>query len=266
MQKEENAPTPPVIWARPERPARGPQPSLTRDQIARAAIDIADAEGIEAVSMRKVAAKVGAGTMSLYRYVSRKDDLIDLMGDAAMAELDLPETPSGDWRADTVEIAKRNRDLYLRHPWAVTLGLARPSLGPNQLRVLEYALRVLDGLGLGIDDMMGIGGTLSAYVRGFVQAELAEAEAQRRTGMNEEQWRLTMRPYVVSLLDSGRYPMLSRVIVEGEDPDLDVAFEQGVNRILDGLLLGLGIDPAPGHTPRSRPSKTARDGRRSVTP
>jgi AcrR family transcriptional regulator len=264
MQEDQTAPRPPVIWARPERKARGPQPSLTRDQIARAAIEIADAEGIEAVSMRKVAAKVGAGTMSLYRYVSRKDDLIDLMGDAVVAELDLPETPSGDWRADTVEIAKRNRALYLRHPWAVTLGLARPSLGPNQLRVLEYALRVLDGLGLGIDDIMGIGATLSAFVRGFVQAELAEVEAQRRTGMNEDEWRLTMRPYVESLLESGRYPMLTRLIVEGTDPDLDVAFQQGVNRILDGLLLGLGIEPSSGAAPRSRPSKTAPAGRRSV--
>jgi AcrR family transcriptional regulator len=253
MREDQTAQPAPVIWARPERPARGPQPSLRRDQIARAAIEIADAEGIEAVSMRKVAAKVGAGTMSLYRYVSRKDDLIDLMGDAVMAELDLPEEPSGDWRADTVEIAKRNRALYLRHPWAVTLGLARPSLGPNQLRVLEYALRVLDGLGLGIDDLMGIGSTLSAYVRGYVQAELAEVEAQRRTGMDEDQWRLMMRPYVESLLESGRYPMLTRVIVEGEDPDLDVAFEQGVNRILDGLLLGLGIDPASAAAARSRP-------------
>ena len=132
--------------------------------------------------------------------------------------------------------------------------------------MLEYALLVLDGLGLGIDDIMGIGATLSAYVRGYVQAELAEVEAQRRTGMNEEQWRLRMRPYVESLLASGRYPMLTRVIVEGEDPDLDVAFEQGVNRILDGLLLGLGIEPASGEPARSHPSKAAPAGPRSGRP
>lgn len=251
MGDDGSTPRPPVIWARPERPARGPQPSLTRDQIARAAIEIADADGIEAVSMRRVAAAVGAGTMSLYRYVSRKDDLIDLMGDAVVAELDLPDAPSGDWRADILLIAKRNRELYLRHPWSATLGLARPSLGPNQLRALEYAMRVVDGLGLHVDDMMAIGTTVAAFVRGFVQVELAEIEGQRRTGMTEDQWRLAMAPYVKSLLESGRYPMLNRVIIEGEDPDLDVAFEQGVRRILDGLALDLGIAPAPGGADRT---------------
>jgi len=242
MADDDAAPPVPVIWARPDRPARGPQPSLTRARIAAAAVAIADAEGLEAVSMRKVAAAVGAGTMSLYRYVSRKEDLIDLMSDQVLAELELPGSPSGDWRADLRMLARQGRALILRHPWSATLGLARPSLGPNQLGVTEFALRALDGLGLDIDTMMGMGATVSAFVRGFVQTEIAEREARRRTGMTEDQWRLSMAPYVRTILASGRYSMLSRVIVEGEDIDPELAFERGVDWIIEGLALSLKLD------------------------
>src|SRR2546429_919999 len=89
-----------VVWTRPVRPLRGPQPAHSRADLVAAAVRVADAEGIAAVSMRRVAAEIGAGTMSLYRYVSRKDDLLDLMVDAALGEMDLPDAPSGDWRAD----------------------------------------------------------------------------------------------------------------------------------------------------------------------
>jgi AcrR family transcriptional regulator len=242
MADDDVAPSAPVIWARPDRPARGPHPSLTREQIATSAIAIADVEGLEAVSMRKVAAAVGAGTMSLYRYVSRKEDLIDLMSDQVLAEVELPDSPSGDWRADLRMIARQSRALMLRHPWSATLGLARPSLGPNQLRVVDFALRAVDGLGLDIDTMMGMGLTISAFVRGFVQTEIAELEAQRRTGMTEEQWRLSMAPYVRTIIASGKYPMLSRVIIEGEDVDPEVAFEQGVDTLIEGLALRLKLD------------------------
>jgi AcrR family transcriptional regulator len=231
----------PVIWARPDRPARGPQPSLTRDQIAAAAIAIADAEGLEAVSMRRVAAAVGAGTMSLYRYVSRKEDLIDLMADRVLGELDLPDAPSGDWRADLWLIARQSHELQLRHPWSATVGLARPSLGPNQLRVTEFALRAVGGLGLDVDTMMWMVLTVLTFARGFAEAENAEREAQRRTGMTEDEWRLAMAPYVQQIIDSGRYPMLSRYIVEGQDLDPEAAFEQGMDRVIEGLAQSLGI-------------------------
>src|SRR5437016_6689746 len=114
---------------RPERPARGPQPSHSRDEIAAAAVAIADAEGIEAVSMRRVAAEIGAGTMSLYRYVPRKEDLVDLMIDQVSAEQLAPD-PTGDVRADLVEAARRQRALIHRHPWLVQALRTTPSPGP----------------------------------------------------------------------------------------------------------------------------------------
>jgi AcrR family transcriptional regulator len=248
----------PVIWARGERPARGPQPSLTRDRIAEAAIAIADGEGLEAVSMRRVAAAVGAGgTMSLYRYVSRKEDLIDLMADRVLAEVELPDSPSGDWRADLRLIARQSHELLLRHPWSATVGLARPSLGPNQLRVTEFALRAVSGLDLDVDSMMWMVLTVLNFVRGFAQAEIAEREAQRRTGMTEDQWRLAMTPYVRQIMADGRYPMVSRYIVEGQDLDPETAFEQGVDRIIESLALGLQRDRARGAQP-GRPTARTR--------
>src|SRR5882757_11529334 len=108
---------PEVIWARPERAGRGPRPAHSRADIAAAAVRIADAEGLDGVSMRHVAAELGCGTMSLYNYVPRKEDLYELMVDAFSGEYDLPEQPSGDWRANMLMVAVQARALIHRHPW-----------------------------------------------------------------------------------------------------------------------------------------------------
>jgi AcrR family transcriptional regulator len=230
----------PVIWARLDRSQRRPQPSLTHEQIARAAIRIADAEGVQALSMRRVASELGAGTMSLYRYVDSKDDLLDLMVDTVIGESELPDKPSGDWRAELAELARRSRAIAHRHPWAVRFMLARPNLGPNAVRQIEYAMAAVDGLGLDIDGMLDMASTLTAFVVGFVQAELAEAEAQRRTGLTVEQWRARMAPYLRQLIATGRYPFLERIMVEAEDfPDVDATFERRLSLVLDGLAANL---------------------------
>jgi AcrR family transcriptional regulator len=230
----------PVIWARLDRSQRRPQPSLTHEQIARAAIRIADVEGVQALSMRRVASELGAGTMSLYRYVDSKDDLLDLMVDTVVGENELPDKPSGDWRSELAELARRSRAIAHRHPWAVRFLLARPNLGPNAVRQLEYAMAAVDGLGLDIDGMFDMASTVAAFVVGFVQEELAEAEAQRRTGLTVEQWRARMAPYVRQLIATGRYPFLERVVVEAEDyPDVDATFERRLSLVLDGLAANL---------------------------
>jgi AcrR family transcriptional regulator len=227
-----------VIWARPERPLRGPQPAHSRSEIVAAAIRVADTEGVGAVSMRRVAAEVGAGTMSLYRYVARKDDLLELMVDAVLGELDLPDRPSGDWRADLRLQARRGRAVSLRHPWLSELSAGRPPLGPNSLRAVEFALGAVAELGLDIDAMLRLTGILTAFVRGFVLAELAEQEASRRTGMDVNRWRATRAPYVRSLIATGRYPMFSRAVLDGTDLDPDTGFELALGKVLDGLAAG----------------------------
>src|SRR5262245_62033753 len=115
---------------RPSRNRRGPDPTYSREQITAAAITIADADGLDAISMRRLAREVDAGVMSLYRYFDSKDDLFELMSDAVQGETPVPDLPSGDWRADLTAIAQAQRAAVHRHPWLVSL-TGRPSFGPN---------------------------------------------------------------------------------------------------------------------------------------
>jgi AcrR family transcriptional regulator len=227
-----------VIWDRPERAGRGPAPSLSRGEITAAAVSLADTEGIEAVSMRALAVELGVGAASLYRYVARKDELIDLMVDAVVGT-DLRFEIRGDWREDLRSFARGLRAMTLRHPWMAVQGPGRPSLGPNTARYLEQVLGAIDGLGLEIDQMLVMIETLDAFIRGSTLRELSEQEAIRRSGLDQEQWMQAQAPYVQSLIDSGRYPLLTRVVLDARaphDPDrLEHGFDLGLERVLDGL-------------------------------
>jgi len=227
-----------VIWDRPARAARGPAPSLSREQIAGAAVTLADTQGLEAVSMRVLAVELGVGAASLYRYVARKDELIDLMADAVMGA-DLQFEVRGDWREDLRSFARGLRTMILHHPWMAIEGAGRTSLGPNTARCFERVLGAIDGLGLEIDEMLVMIETLDAFIRGRALEELSDQEAIRRSGLDNEQWMKTQAPYVESLVESGRYPLLSRVVLYAHaphDPDrLKHGFDLGLERVLDGL-------------------------------
>jgi len=224
-----------VIWGRPERAARGPAPSLSRAEITTAAINLADTHGIAALSMRTLAAELGVGAASLYRYVARKDELIDLMVDAVMGN-DLQFEIRGNWREDLRSYAQGLRAMMLRHPWTTVPSAGLRSLGPNTARRYEQVLNAIDGLGLRIDEMLLMGETLDAYVRGRALEELSEQEAVRRSGLDQEQWMRTQLSYITSLLESGRYPLLTRVFDAPVDPDrLKHGFDLGLERVLDGL-------------------------------
>jgi AcrR family transcriptional regulator len=228
------------VWARPERASRGPQPGMSRPEIVEAAIRIADADGLDAVSMRRVATELGSGTMSLYRYVDSRDELIELMYDQVQGEHDLPAKPTGDWRADLRLLAMQNRAVALRHPWMPGLFVARPSIGPKSLWLMEFGLSAMDNLGLDVDTGMGFGGTVSAFVRGFVQAELADTEALRRTGLTEDEWRAATGPYMQQMLASGRYPAIAKAMRDGDDhPDPEEAFASALDLVLDGIEVRL---------------------------
>ncbi len=227
-----------VIWGRPERAERGPAPSLSREQITAAAVRLADAQGIEAVSMRALAVELGVGAASLYRYVARKDEVIDLMVDAVMGS-DLQFEVHGDWREDLRSFAHGLRAMILRHPWTAVQSAGLRSFGPNTAQCHERVLSSINGLGVDIDGMLVMVGTLDAFIRGHVLDELSEREAVRRSGLDQEQWLQTQIPYIESLIESGRYPLLTRVVLDARaphDPDrLEHGFEQGLERVLDGL-------------------------------
>jgi AcrR family transcriptional regulator len=227
-----------VIWDRPERATHGPAPSLTREEIAAAAVSLADARGIEAVSMRSLAVELGVGATSLYRYVDRKDELIELMVDAVMGS-DLHFEVSGEWRHDLRSIAHGLRAMTLRHPWMAVPSAGLRNFGPNTAERYEQVLGTIDGLGLEIDDMLVMVETLDAFVRGRALEELSEQEAVRRSGLDQEQWMETQIPYIESLIESGRYPLLTRVVIDARSPHdperLKNGFDVGLERVLDGL-------------------------------
>jgi AcrR family transcriptional regulator len=227
-----------VIWDRPERAARGPAPSLSREEITAAAVTLADTQGIEAVSMRALAVELGVGAASLYRYVDRKDELIDLMVDAVMGD-DLQFEFQGDWREDLRSFARGLRAMTLRHPWVAVHGAGRRTLGPNTARRYEQVLGAIDGLGLKIDEMLVMVETLDAFIRGRALDQLSEQESARRSGLDQEEWMRLQFPYVQSLIDSGHYPILTRVVFDARsphDPDrLEHSFDMGLERVLDGL-------------------------------
>jgi AcrR family transcriptional regulator len=227
-----------VIWGRPERAARGPVPSLSREEITAAAVELADTKGIEAVSMRALAVELGVGAASLYRYVARKDELIDLMVDAVMGD-DLQFEVGGDWREDLRSFAHSRRAMTLRHPWMAIMGAGPRNFGPNTVRRYEELLGAIDGLGLDIDQMLVMIETLDAFIRGSTIAELSEQEAVRRSGLDQAEWMQAQVPYIESLIESGRYPLLTRVVFDAQaphDPDrLAHGFDLGLERVLDGL-------------------------------
>ena len=228
-----------MIWARLSAQGRTRARGLDYEAITRAAIAIADQDGLDAVSMRKIAGRVDSGTMSLYRHISGREDLTELMYDSVLAELvqDLGE-PSGDWRADLTRLARASRRLHHRHPWASSLG-ARPTLGPNALRVMEFAMACADEPGLTIDQVMDRVSTTLQFTQGFVRAELAEDEARRRTGLDEAAWRERIGPYLAEVLAGGHHPYLERIIRDAEDfPEPDVQFERRLAMVLDGLAGG----------------------------
>lgn len=221
---------PPVglIWE------RAPSP-LKREQIVRAAIAVADAEGSQGVSMRRIAGELGAGAMSLYRHVSGKEDLLDLMLDEVFAEIALPATPNGDWRASLRALAHTTRAVFRRHPWVLPLLTSRPTLGPNYLRWFEFSLAAVATLGLNIQTTTQVVGVVNAYVIGVVGYELAEEENTRRTGFSEADKHRYATPYVQQVIASGKYPHFERFFAEGATPDPDQGFAFGLDSLLDGL-------------------------------
>ncbi len=227
-----------VIWDRPERAGRGPAPSLSREEITAAAVALADAQGIEAVSMRALAVELGVGAASLYRYVARKDELIDLMVDAVMGD-DLQFEVRGDWREDMRSIARGLRAMTLRHPWMAVQSAGPRNFGPNTVLRYEQVLSAIDGFGLEIDEMLVMVETLDAFIRGRTLEDLSEQEAVRRSGLSQDEWMQTQVPYIASLIESGRYPLVTRVVLDARgphDPDhLEHGFEVGLERVLDGL-------------------------------
>jgi AcrR family transcriptional regulator len=250
-----------LLWGEPDRPRRGPKPRLTVAQIVRAAIEIADAEGLAGLSMRRVADHLGVTAMSLYTYIPGKAELLDVMLDTVYGEdVDPPTatrrppegTTAGDqtgatetaagvgWRARLERLARQNYARYRRHPWLLQVATSRPVLGPNLLARWDRELAAIDGLGLTDIEMDLLITLLGDYVHGAARAAVEADQAEQRTGMTDEQWWRSYGPLLAQVIDVARFPVAARV---GETAGVEYqaatdparSFEFGLPRVLDGI-------------------------------
>ncbi|NUR94027.1 MAG: TetR family transcriptional regulator [Kribbellaceae bacterium] len=223
-----------MIWERPEPSERRRPSPLSRERIVRAAIELADAADLEAVSLRKVAAALDAGPMRLYRYVDTKDELLELMVDAVYREL--PPPAGATWDAVLRSIATGIRDLALRHEWFADLLGSRPRFGPATLAHTEASLSALRSTGLDdLDALTGALETLNVYLVGAVRKEITERRAERASGLDRREFQRATGPYLTRMFATGRYPALSEWVHDARHRTASEIFELGLDYLIDGI-------------------------------
>jgi AcrR family transcriptional regulator len=231
-----------LLWRSGEPPRRrGPRPGLTVGDVVRGAIALADRDGLEAVSMRRLAEGLGVGPMAIYTYVPAKAELLELMLDAVYREMPrAPWTDEGSWRERLTTVARDNRALFDAHPWAAAISISRPPLGPGLMAKYEHELNALAGSGL---DEVETDAALT-FLLDFVRASALSAQharaAQQASGMTDEQWWEANAPLLARVLDPDAYPTAARVgsaagAAQGGAYSADHAWEFGLARVLDGL-------------------------------
>ncbi len=234
-----------TVWTRDDAQASGPQP-LSREAIVAAAIAIADADGLEAVSIRRLATKLDARPMSLYSHIGRKGDLIDLMVDEVMAGAIIPGgPPTDDWRDALRQIAQRTRESTRAHPWMIAAAFRRPFLGPNALRHIDQSLAAVSSLPLTPERKRAVLLAIDTYTLGFVRWEVMSPKAggggpcaaRPASGPNAAEF----DAYIRAQAESGDYPHLAEFV--GQDMTLGVKaerFEIGLEWLLAGIEAEVG--------------------------
>jgi AcrR family transcriptional regulator len=233
--------------AKGRRPPERRTGGLSRADIVDIAVAIADAEGTEAVSMRRIARDLRVGAMSLYWHVESKEELHRLMLDTVHAEIEAPP-PSGDWRTDLAAYASNTRAALLRHPWAIDFVNTGPPSGPNDARNAERLIGALDGLGLDVKTTMWILTTLGTYVTGAALREIQEQRWQRTVDettaqMTQAEIDAWHAEFEQLIRGSGRYPHITKILDANFDPDAPETsgerFWFGLGCLLDGIAAAI---------------------------
>lgn len=231
-----------MLWGLDTSGARGPRPARSAEQVASAAVGLADAQGaLSGLSMRRVAEVLEVGTMSLYTYVQNKDDLVDLVVDRAYGEV-YPggAVPGERWQDRVRSVARANWDLFERHAWLLDVDLARPVLGPGETRKYDLELRALDGIGL---DDVAMDATVTLVVSHAASAARRAREARRvhtETGQTDDEWWADNAPVLQAVAELSVYDVAGRVgsaVGEAQHGPYSPAaeLEFGVERIVDGV-------------------------------
>jgi AcrR family transcriptional regulator len=246
-----------LLWGVQKQPTRGPKPGLSVEQIVRAAIELADAEGLAALAMRRVADRLGVGTMSLYTYVPGKAELLDVMLDTVLAEVAAPDGVAGGWRAKLEAYARELWAHYWRHPWVLQVSGARALLGPNETALFEASLKAVSGIGLSGEQMVHVVALVGEYARGAAGRAVEAARAAQHTGVTDDRWWQDREAIFDKYFEASRYPTLASLAEAGtfqqSEGDLDYnlqravdSFEFGLQRVLDGIQAF--VEKPPGAT------------------
>jgi AcrR family transcriptional regulator len=230
-----------LLWGTAEpRRRRGPRRGLSVGEVVRSAIAIADRDGLEAVTMRRLAESLDVRPMALYTYVPGKSELLDLMLDAVYG--DMPRTAwSGDgWRERLTTVARDNRALFEAHPWAAAISTSRPPLGPGLMAKYEHELGALTNAGLDDVETDAALTFVLDFVRSSARAAHDARATRRDTGMTDEEWWTANAPLLARIIDEDAYPTAARVgaaagAAHGGAYSADHAWQFGLERVLDGL-------------------------------
>ncbi|MGQ0840987.1 TetR/AcrR family transcriptional regulator [Actinokineospora sp.] len=231
-----------LLWRTREPAPREGRTELSVEKITRAAIGIADTEGVGALTMRRVSEELGVGTMSPYTYVPGKAELIDLMMDTVYGELPGIDPASGDWRDRLERVAYSNWALYHDHPWLAYVETSRPVLGPNLLAKYERELTALAGTGLTDLELDSVLTLVLGQVRNTARAAADVVELQRSTGMTDDQWWQGQAPWLAKFTSPGDHPTAERVgsaagAEHQSSYDPEHALRFGLDRLLDGVAV-----------------------------
>lgn len=225
------------IWTR-ERKARPARETLSRDQIVSAAMELLDTDGVSGLSMRKLAAKLGAGATSLYWHVPTKDDLVDLLIDEVWGEIDVPEPELAGWRSGALLFGHSLRSAVLRHPWLPEVMYTRPSIGPHAMSLGERGLVLFGAAGFSGNEVDLAMGSVMSYVLGTVSAEVATREMVRKSGRSEEVWVSELLEHAQAVA-ADEYPEMRRSVSRRTTTELDAGLTENFVFGLDALLDGL---------------------------
>ncbi|MFC8084516.1 TetR/AcrR family transcriptional regulator [Streptomyces sp. NPDC057340] len=254
-----------LLWDTGRRPSRGPRPGLTLERIVDAAVEVADRDGLGAVSMRRIATELGTGTMSLYRYVPGKGELLDLMLDRVQRPSENPaDLGDGGWRPALHALGHATLALYRRHTWLLEVNQSRPILGPSALDGMEKVLTRIRPMGLTDPELVSVIVMIDGYVVGAARTQVYEREAERSSGLTDAEFWQAQEPVLVKAMSSGRYPVLASLSEDAFGTGFD-HFEFGLQRILDGLEVLVtarraAADPATPDAPPTPDAAAPADG------
>jgi AcrR family transcriptional regulator len=228
-----------LLWEDRTQPTRGPKRGVTPDDVVQVAMQIADAEGLAAVTMNAVATKLGFTTMAVYRYFPNKEALLDAVVDAGMGSPPRPTEPRGDWRSEVAQWARAKRAMLCARPWLAELPFVAAPHGPNWLGWLEAVLDPLSSTGLSSPDLGEMISVIDGFTRGASDTAISLARARAR-GMSEEEWAAAVGADLGRAIGDPRFPKFAALLTtpsDGRPRTMDESFDFGLQRVLDGIEL-----------------------------